>query len=297
MALLEDTIDNQVSYGSNGYLDGFSNRDNLKHRWNVFLINTLTLSRNVLGFIQENRLSGGAIGTDAIQKLLNRDIEMITIYIKKYIDSVVNFTSAPGSNYKVIFYFPDYEVLRSLNPATYKEPTKTMANSLWLYNKIYNVAKNQNAGYNKLIKKDNLVSYTFLKPEMYSSISLFRAILNELKFSKRPLLITHIPNDYFLGKFIPNLSYMDSFTGRVLSTKQDISEKLFKSSSIPFSKYILYLFGDKYLIKSHLPRGMKSKLTLIASTEKWNLLSDDQLKSLLIKKELIDNNNYNFHPY
>jgi len=289
-------IGSKISPGSFGYLNGLSNPINFSANWNVFVVNMLTLSRNILGLFPKNDATN--VHTEVLIDHLKDDMDMILVYIKKYIENSVNYDSTSNSNFRVIFYFPHYNILRGLNPETYKQPTKATASAEDVYERIYRVMKKNTIGkYNTLEKEDSLVYYTFLKPELYSSVALYRILLRGLSFPKKPLLITHIPMDYFLLKFIPNTQSMDSFTGKILDIKDTFSQKLFKSPSIPFSKYMLYLFGDKYLVKSHLPRGMRTKLSIVAKDEKWYLLSDDQLKSKLIEKELINNDKYTFHPY
>ena len=65
---------------------------------------------------------------------------------------------------------------------------------------------------------------------------------------------------------------------------------------MPFNKYSHWLFGDKYILNHHLPRGKKTELLLLSSKYRWNLMSDNQFRKQLMNLGLFPNN-FNFHPY
>ena len=87
---------------------------------------------------------------------------------------------------------------------------------------------------------------------------------------------------------------MDSYTGKVY-TSNTISDKLFKHSDIPFNKYSHWMFGDKYLIKSHLKRGIRSKIFIKSSKEKWKFFNDSKFQNKV--KDMVNFSEFNFHPY
>ena len=299
----EEMIFSNVSPGSFGYLKTLSDTKSIKYKWNIFLINTMTLARNIISYIKNDnpnfKIITSNVPYDIIAEYISKDIEIITIYIKKYINNLSNTITLNNTKYRVIFYFPNYIENVKINPTVYKQPTKVFKENIIIYNKLYQQYINKNIKFNTAIKKDNLIYYSFLNPHKYASVDLYQLINNSCKFNSRFItVLTHIPIDYFIIKFFPYISFIDSYTGKILSSKEDISKKLFKSEYIPFSKYSHYLFGDKYLLRSHFPkRGQKKELLYKALNYKWNLLTDEQFKSKIIDMNLIDNKSFNYHPY
>jgi len=222
---------------------------------------------------------------------IKQDIDILITYIKNYIDFAKK-SSLNKTSYGIIFYFPDY--YRLLPKEYYRKPNKNMRLVNHIYYKYSYVVKN--IDYDILYKKDDYIYFVYLNPMEYTSLSLYRLMKQPMKLSKKILVFTHIPLDYHVCRLLPLANFIDSYTGKILYNKQRISEKLFKTDTMPFNKYSHWLFGDKYILNHHLPRGKKTELLLLSSKYRWNLMSDNQFRKQLMNLGLLLDN-FNFHPY
>lgn len=288
----DDMINEDVSAGTIGILKALSIPMNFKRKYNIFLINVYTLARNILSYFNPiSSVTENTLKKEPCVNYIKKDIEMILYYIQSYI-SFTKVTLLNTTSYKVIFYFPFY--YKVLPSEYYRNPNKIVRLTNTIYQYIYEPNSIQ---YNRLYKKNDLMYFVYLNPLQYTSISLFNILKVTKILSKRPLIFTHIPLDYHLIKLLYNVNFVDSHTGKILASKQHIANKIFKTESIPFNKYSHWLFGDKYILKSNLPRGMKTKLILMGSEYKWNIMTDGQFLKQMVKLNLINTSNYKFHPY
>lgn len=267
MSIEYEIPDYGASFGTNGILNGLSNKFYKRNGWNVFFINILTLIRNAL--------SGEK--SKIYESLLN-DIQLIKEYVDNYVDN--------RYAYKIIFYIPEY--FKCLPTKVYREPNKSSRELLQVYLPIKRQLIQQfKLSPNNLINIDEKTFIFHNDLLTAPAIALYRKT-RVLNIPVKACLISHVVLDYHIRSLFKVCNILLSYTGKVLKTNEDISMKCFKSKYIKLNEYTHYLLGDPFLVKRHLDRNKTKYLTLLATKNKWNLCPDMVIKKDLIRHGFID---------
>lgn len=218
-------------------------------KYNVIWINLLTLYRNIIGAVpSESR--GNLFADDLSECLL---IEMSTI------EEIVREDSS--GTMKVVFYYNDYrDLIRQFNghkAVTFRAPSTPA--QLHAHDMLMRTMKVVTGERNTVV-----MTHDELKPfEGY----------------RRALVMSHYPYDLLSYENFDSLHLLESHTG-VLKTRKDWSSKYHAVgqedlSILPFTRKLLLIFGDGYLIKPMDIRFRKLILE-IARKRSWTPLTTEQ---------------------
>ncbi len=229
-------------------------------RWNLWLINVLTLARNAgLDKTPKERESS-----------INRDADLCMTFIGAY----TNFRQQTPA--VVLFYAPDYS---GLPTGIRREHTgQQLALDLW-YQQF------------RLTLPPKLVNVTETPPTQKFLIALGRetwphrllipairgAYNNGQAYGTRgTVLISHCALDLHLVKTIPDLELLESYTGQVVPPAQ-FGRKLTKAVAVPFNTITHRLFGDDLHLQPLLTGTDRTKLIQLATEHRWMLKTETEI--------------------
>lgn len=86
------------------------------------------------------------------------------------------------------------------------------------------------------------------------------------------LMLSHIPLDWHVVAKLPNLSLIESYTGKLIATNQ-LGDKLIGTpgKNVPFSSDLHRVFGDSVIVKAIVVR--KQKKLMLEAASKWAMLT------------------------
>lgn len=269
-------INNTASYGTSPILNTLkelSAKGRFRPQWNLFLINVDTLIRNNYQ---------KSLGIAAIEAGVKRDVEQLVLYINAYVSAD---RSSVSSKPVVCLYLPHYEDI----PATYRKPN--LPGNYDLHIKLRNRLV-------KVLPKRSWDSQHIQIDVVYIDAPgpwPHNTVISDLSkkypdiYHRDTAIITHAYLDYHIAKAIPEITLLESFTGKTKVYKEFI-KKVILHDEVPFNKYTHLLFGDKLFLKSQLQRGVKATVLRTAKSEKWILLSDINIAESIIRHKFTTKN-------
>ena len=260
----------QNSLGSQSLIDVVNNWPE-KEYWDTTLINLCTMVRNN---IQVKDKPDQDVVNTTIQDLNNLLINIY--YTLKRTDS--------DSPY-VLLYFPDYSALppifrRNLSPMELRVDS--------LVTKLKSTIQDKYHGDIDMVF--DMPVYSMLQGnirelpyrQIYRSVNDINKKLKSTKkiLTRRYLLISHLPLDFYLFSMFRSVRLLESFTGRIRDSKT-LGNKTFKCDNVPFNIYTHALFGDQYRVKPIVTRSKKLKFIDIASKTNWMIKSPTEIKNIV----------------
>jgi len=243
---VESLID-KVSYGSLGVLDMLARYANAPQnsKYNVLLINVLTLVRNVLN----QKIDSGKV------------MDAIAFEASQFRNLYDNYA---GSNSRLVFYLQS-NIYNLIPPKSCRSLTQPRADTLKYAKMIVldegirpNNIKHIGDGAHIVCKGLHSIR-PFVYRELRDMIKLDVSIPNIM-------MVSHCPLDYFLFDNV-NGVVVDSHTGKIVKPGE-FGMKLFKDANIPFNRTTLKLFGDKEFISPLVRRTALKGENLKLKTEK-----------------------------
>ena len=174
-------------------------------------------------------------------------------------------TSIP--NPKILLYFIDY---RDIIPDVLERPV-TGTRALIIDGMTKLIPMINDAGFSKPGESDEIINLKY-GPRRGNPADLHRMI-RRLGNKKRTCLITHLPLDYHIYRYLKHVRYVSSYTGAV-STVKDLGKKMFGSDDIPFNRHTHALLGDRVSFKSTLSTKLKREVLEIAKHDRWRLMPE-----------------------
>ncbi len=184
--------------------------------------------------------------------------------IRDIVSELKQVMEASVTNPKILLYYVDYSGLipdalkRPLNVSRLKME-KGMKGLVPLLNK---------AGYGKPGESSDTINLKY-GPKRANPADLSRMI-KRFDNKRNTCLISHIPLDYHIHRYIKNLKLVYSYTGQVV-TPDKFGIKIFGNEEVPFNRHTHAVLGDKVTFRSTLKPKLKRELLNIATKDKWRL--------------------------
>ena len=179
--------------------------------------------------------------------------------------SQVMFNSV--ANPKILLYFIDY---RHLIPDVLERPM-TKSRVLMLEGLTKLIPLLNTSGFGTPGEGEDIINLKY-GPLRANPADLHRMI-RRLGNKKNTCLVTHLPLDYHIYRYIKHVRYVHSYTGAV-SRLKDLSTKLFGTNNIPFNRHTHALLGDAVSFKSTLSTKLKREVLDIARKDRWELIPE-----------------------
>ncbi len=263
-------LNSELSLGTKGIIDKLSeySKNIEKHTFDAFYINIVTILRNNI----EANLDDKKIINKTMFDL-DRLLNALSAYLSLTKDNV----------YKYIYvYIPKYGI-----PKIHARKQSPSNHRLFvdLVKKIYDTQKDFETisigDVDVFFVKTNEMKLPHLKLyDLTRQLFYQKQIVNPI--NRINGLISHIPMDYHLRYYLPNIKIIESYTGNI-RLPHELGEKIFSSSKespikyIPFNRYTHLLFGDKIMIQPFAKYKDKSELNLIGEKQRWNLIPEESI--------------------
>jgi hypothetical protein len=251
------------NFGLNSILKSITDlsRTDYKNKRNLFLVNIETMVRN-------RKMTSIAETAENVKQ----DCNLLVQYIS-------NYTGKSQEKGIVCFYMNSYNAIPQLYrkdklPKGTEERWAVAQQLFQLLSSGYGTAENLDVLYMFGEGKTNLWPHKELLKELsnkYSGLSF-----------KKTLMISHVPIDFHVHKYVGTFVILESFTGTFKTVKQ-LGKKVFSSEYVPFNKYTHLLLGDKWYLKSLVDHATKKKILKQAEEKNWAVLPDKY-----VLKELVD---------
>lgn len=274
MPRLFQDISPGTSVGTSPILSQLSEWSEKRDRpvWDTILINTLTMLRNNydknknINTIIENTLA---------------DIDLLLIYIERYME----INKATVTEPKVIIYIPFYHI-----PELYaRKPSPIYLEQLKIHDKLIRFFKEQTYQMNDITVHVCKVGSNRVLPH-YQLYEYLTKIDKNLKYS-RYAVITSIPLDLHISKWLLSFSLLESFTGK-LKEKTEFNLKIFKTNLFPFIGCFHLLLGDKVHINKAISKKNLENIFELAKKRRWLHMSEDFITKDLISLKVVDNKDF-----
>lgn len=109
-----------------------------------------------------------------------------------------------------------------------------------------------------------------------------RELLRNQKNTNTCLLVSHVPLDFHVTRWIKSINVLESYTGKIVDVK-DLPSKVFKQLDVPFNEYTHVMLGDKDFLQPVLKRKEKQRLIDLATSENWIIRTANYIKNSLIE--------------
>ena len=251
----------------------------------VVLFNVSTILRNcnskesVKQLVDEDKRLGRETDRPS-QMLLSETKREINLLLEDILEMFRYNTNI--LNPTLIAYFCNYQ--KTIPTTSYREPTHgkrvlTTAETMLLHS--------MRPG-NRAVKKAQNV--TLVEVPITRGKFPHAILAEEIGFitnNHRIAHITHHPVDYHVCKYTSDYRLIQSFTGQIIRPNE-LGDKVFSNSSVPFNVYTHAVLGDSVDIKSSITPSTKKKLIQVAQQEHWKEVhtSDwirDRLKEIGIR--------------
>lgn len=230
-------------------------------KFNVFLVNIATLFRN--NFEQNLPIS-------QLKKAVESDLNTLIDYFKEY-----------NNKQKImILYTSDYSKYISDESIRNNEFVRLLFKINYGKLRIIQNTNTPNALYDQ-----NNTKIISIYISDYRMIDRLSPLINNVSFPVIAM-ISNVAWDFLIFEKYKG-AIIESFSGRVIE-KNQIPLKVFKNKFIPFNKLTYRLLGDKSLFKPVLLRNKKKEFFRLAEEERFNIISQNKLKSILIKNNIVD---------
>lgn len=231
--------------------------------WDSVLINFATVVRNNV----EKGKPARAVEDDSF-----KDAVGLVDAFQQYWETTKEQSDVP----QLVFYVHDYQIpsiyARKISPTNklVEEYTAGVGDRI--------SGKSEEENYNGISVLNIKSKGPTPVPNLMRECSLHQQRLKSKRsgYSRRYLLISHIPIDFHIMEIYRNVHLLESYTGN-LKVLGDIGTKLFKTPAVPFNTVTHVTFGDSVHIDAVAKRANKKKLFQQAQEQRWKLLSETQI--------------------
>lgn len=256
-------IINDCSVGLNRILNMLAANANNPQRplFDVYLINILTMARNCFDKHMSDK---------EWHIKINHDLEILKNYLTSYCGET-------AKNSAVVFYLPTYTL-----PEEFMRPLTGVRAELDIFAKRM---KSMLPRQMTLISDGPLQMYVSVlgnSPFPHQQLARTVAKVSRAGRSAKVMLVSHIPLDFHLHRFIPQTYLLESYKAEFVNPKE-FGYKVFKVSDVPFNQYTHLAFGDDVLIKPILQRKAKADAIDRAKMKRWRILSRGEQIEELVK--------------
>lgn len=223
-----------------------------------FWVNVTTLFRNLSSAVSK-------------ESFLRASVSELTATIEEEIDVIQTLFQTEAQNLcKPIFYYSTYKKLKSQNTPglSFREPSTEQQK--FYHHQLENTLK--------LLERHS------------DTVKVFDgSVIPDYK--DRSMILTHQPYDLVRFKSFEKLDLLESNTGvlkpRALwnSKYNPMSGKSF--THLPFTRKLLLIFGDKYLIKPY-PPVLRNQILETSINRKWSVMTTDDKINLDLSLDVKD---------
>lgn len=296
---LDGDVSGEPGFGTNAIIETVRKfmQGSTPPLYDTFLINVDTLIRNVTTKDKSEM---------EIREHLNRDLSQLLDVITSYMSEFKDLLNMPY----VVVYLPHYATGQVLLHSRPKKPGSVKQ----IIEKIHNqIVQEDNLKLRKQIRNlyndiDVYELYAGNRAELpYRTLTKF--ITDQTRFNpvgirsatRRNVMISHYPLDYYFMQNFPNTVLLESFTGKILK-REMLGIKVFNVGHVPFNRVTHLLFGDAVqlipMAKGKRGAGNTRKLLMdLALRQNWNLRTPNEIAQFVgnsgqVPKEILLNINF-----